>query len=375
MLLENKQVAIIGAGPVGLTMARLLQQKGVKVTVYERDQSALARISGGTLDLHKGSGQEAMKKAGLIKRYYELALPMGRTVADAQGHVLFDRKPLPGTLHDNPEINRNDLRTLLLDSLTGNTVVWNSRFTELEARDGKWVLHFENGTAAAADLVIGANGGMSKARAYVTDAKIEYTGTLMIQGEVLQAETACPAFFGLCNDNILMAANGGNMLVANPKNGGLLSYNVIFENRATSDPVSEPGFGDIDSIKTSLLSRFADWHECYKQLFRETSSFVLWPTRKIPLKPWNNNRALPITLIGDAAHIMPPFAGKGVNTGLLDALILADNLTGEKHEAIEAAIADYEQQMFVYAAEAQSETNRNEIAMRDPGFSFLKFYQ
>jgi 2-polyprenyl-6-methoxyphenol hydroxylase-like FAD-dependent oxidoreductase len=38
MLLNNKKVAIIGAGPVGLTMARLLQQKGIDVTVYERDQ-------------------------------------------------------------------------------------------------------------------------------------------------------------------------------------------------------------------------------------------------------------------------------------------------------------------------------------------------
>lgn len=29
MLLKNKRIAIIGAGPVGLTMATLLQQKGV----------------------------------------------------------------------------------------------------------------------------------------------------------------------------------------------------------------------------------------------------------------------------------------------------------------------------------------------------------
>lgn len=59
MLLKNKKVAIIGAGPVGPTMAKLLQQKGIDVTVYEREKEALTRISGGTLDLHKGSGQEA----------------------------------------------------------------------------------------------------------------------------------------------------------------------------------------------------------------------------------------------------------------------------------------------------------------------------
>ena len=182
MLLKNKKVAIIGAGPVGLTMARLLQQKGIDVTVYERDKDAQTRISGGTLDLHKGSGQDAMKKAGLLESYYAMAIPMGRTVADEQGKVLFSKKPTPEEQYDNPEINRNDLRQLLLDSLTSDTVVWDRKFTGLEEQNGKWLLHFENEMNATADLVIGANGGMSKARKYVTDAEIEYTGTLIITG-------------------------------------------------------------------------------------------------------------------------------------------------------------------------------------------------
>lgn len=91
-------------------MARLLQQSGIDVTVYERDKDALTRISGDTLDLHKGSGQEAMKKAGLLESYYAMAIPMGRTVADEQGKVLFSKKPTPEDQYDNPEINRNDLR-------------------------------------------------------------------------------------------------------------------------------------------------------------------------------------------------------------------------------------------------------------------------
>ena len=90
---QNLAVTIIGGGPGGLTLARILQIRGFDVAVYERESAANSRGQGGTLDIHAESGQEALKAAGLIDQFWIHARPEGQDmrILDKTGKVRIRR--------------------------------------------------------------------------------------------------------------------------------------------------------------------------------------------------------------------------------------------------------------------------------------------
>ena len=73
-----------------------------------------------------------------------------------------------------------------------------------------------------------------------------------------------------------------------------------------------------------------------------------------------------ITLIGDAAHVMPPYAGEGVNMAMKDALELCECFTGNKYTDLSMAIADYELHMRKRAAEAAAMTLEQTAVLHAP---------
>src|SRR5699024_6532056 len=123
MLLQNKKIAVIGGGPVGLTFAKLLQQANANVNVYEWDKDEFARIKGGTLDIHNDYEQIALEKAGLLSEYYKRTRPTGERSANIKAEILLDEFPDKEHLYDKPEIDRNDLRKMLLENLKPNTKI------------------------------------------------------------------------------------------------------------------------------------------------------------------------------------------------------------------------------------------------------------
>src|SRR6204780_3103566 len=164
--IDGKKIAIIGGGPGGLTLERLLQQSGAQVSVYERDLSRNARVQGSALDLHEDSGLGALEAAGLMKAFWDnhRADLDNLRLTDANGTVLHDHARRMSGSGKRPEIERGPLRDLLLDSLQPGTVQWDCKLESAELRGEQVFLGFASGQIALADIAVGSDGANSRFR-------------------------------------------------------------------------------------------------------------------------------------------------------------------------------------------------------------------
>lgn len=360
MLLENKQVAIIGGGPGGLTLARLLQLKGVDVKVYERDVNRDARVQGATLDLHFESGLKALEAAGLMSAFqaaYRPGADKGRVV-DPQANIVYDEHTQVseeefGTEHSRPEIDRGPLRDILLNSLQANTVVWDCQFVTMSRVGEAWKLEFKNGTTAMADLVIGADGVNSKIRPFSTPIKPFYSGVTIVAGNVENSEIAAPILHQLLKGGKIYVYGNQKYLHLSSKGDGSLDFYISCKKDENWIQASGLNLSDRTQVCAWFEEEFPGWDHRWLELFENASlPLVARPQYCMPLdQTWTT---LPnLTLLGDAAHPMPP-SGEGVNLAMLDALELSECLTSGAFKEIQTALAAYESHMQVRAAkEAQ----------------------
>ena len=373
MLIKDKKIAIVGGGPGGLTLARLLQMKGADVKVYERDANRNVRVQGATLDLHLESGLRALEEAGLMDAFKANYRPGADKirVVDEHANIFYDQHAEEGMEAFGeewfrPEIDRGPLRELLLDSLQADTVVWDSHILSLEPIADTWKLVFQNGNIAIADIVIGADGANSKIRPFITPIKPFYSGITALEGNIYDSAKNTPKIHELLKGGKIFAFGDAKTLIVSAKGDGSLAFYTGCKLDAAWVKDSGIDFTDNKQVLEWFKNEYSAWSTIWQELFEyDKGYFIPRPLYCMPLdQSWETKAN--ITMLGDAAHLMPPYAGEGVNMAMLDAVELSEALTGSAYPTIQSAIAHYEKQMCLRFAEVAQETLNNTDWMHSP---------
>ena len=351
------KIAIIGAGPAGLTLARLLRVSNIDTRIYERDASASARSEqGGTLDLHADTGLAAIRKCGLWDSFVRYARYDGdeKTMADKNA-TIFVHMP---SGNERPEIDRYRLKEILLESVPEDSVKWGRQLREV-TDDGMLVFEGINQRDGPFDLIVGADGAWSKVRKRLHGTVPAYAGVSGYEMEIPEPAKTCPHIHKMVGAGAYMGASDSKLLNAQRMGDGSLkvrSWYVSPENEAKE---TLEKYGKKATFE-KILDRYVGWAPEVLELLRQADldSLRHWTLYELPVGAfWQHKKGY--TLIGDAASLATPFSGEGVNKAMQDAMELADLIQKSQTEdslTLDDAVLKYEELMFPRAKNIQAKT-------------------
>ncbi len=353
--MKQMRIGIVGAGPGGLVLARCLYQSGIKPTVFEREPHASARTQGGSLDMHAESGQYALECAGLSAEFRAVARyeDQESRVFDQLGVLRFKDDCVEGK--NRPEVDRGQLRQILIDSLPGEATRWDHAVTAVERKaDGSFRLTFCSGEIEIVDLVVGADGTWSRIRPLLSEAAPIYSGITFVELGIDHVDLRYPELAARMGRGLSFALGDSKALIAHrDANAHLGIYAVL---RAEEDWVARRLLDRTspESSRHTLAAHFQDWSPELLELILHSDDRIV--PRGIYALPvghrWVNCPGA--TMLGDAAHVMSPFGGDGANLAMLDGAELALGLTSALATGSDwrEAVREFEETMFIRAEAA-----------------------
>lgn len=356
-------------------LARLLHQASIPCTIFEGETSINYRSQGGTLDLRGSTGLAAIKAAGLWEQFQDYVRYDGESllVTDKFLTTWVRRKPgrkdKPNKLQEAPEIDRAVLRKMLVDSVPAECVRWGWKLTSMRRTASLGLeLCFANGEVVPGfDLIVGADGAWSKTRALLSPDKPHYAGIGGWSMQISDAKEVAPEAYAFVNRGSVFSYSDGRGVMGQQLGDG--SINVSYYGPYPEDFTKTCDFDteDLGVSKQYMLNDLKEWAHPLTNLIKSANDRLVWRSLyELPVGwAWPHQNG--VTLLGDAAHVMTPFSGIGVNTAFHDAMELTKQITAfsssDEAENMDGYIIRYEKAMFKYAHRAQAHTEGSKTDM------------
>lgn len=404
---SQPRIAIVGGGPAGLTTGLLLNNCGIPFTIFELRQKPtdeeLAKPSG-MLDLHEESGIAALKECGLFDEFLTLTgeCTEAQKVSDKNGQILYKDE---GELSERPEISRHALTKLLITHLPTDRIKWGHKLlsatssTPSKSGHSEIELDFGSHGRETFDLVIGADGAWSKVRSLLTNVKPQYVGTQNVTLTIRELTKKYPHLAELVGSGSFSALGDkhGVMSQRGPQDSTRIYIFLTIEDEHFPTAAGLAG-QPAKATKKRLLSDDAllgTWGSTMKELVAVAcdedeadnpgAAADIRPMYMLPVgTTWEHITGA--TVIGDAGHLICPWAGEGVNLAMWDSLLLAHAVI-KAHEvagkdaasflsALDPLMKEFEVNMISRAKEKGEEslTNGEMLFGEDGAQAFTQFF-
>jgi salicylate hydroxylase len=329
--MSTLKVAVVGGGIGGLVLGLALRERGIGFDLYEQADelrevgAAVALSANGTRELRRLGVGELVESVSVVPSALVIRRgDTGRVIAD---HPIGRDGTYEATFGaPYLGLHRVALLQALADRFGTDGLHLSKRCVGLEEGRSGAELHFADGSTAAADVVVGADGVHSVIRPHVAGAvPARFSGTVGYRGLVpveqipsLPDPTPLQFWAGAGRHLLHYAIDGGSTI-------NFLA--VVRVPEWTNDTWME------ECPVSDAVDAFAGWHPAVTEMVGAPESGARWALHDIaPLERWHTDR---VVLMGDAAHAMVPHQGQGAGQTIEDAITLADCLADDPASALE----------------------------------------